>query len=255
MGQKFIFNQLPSASPIFRVTEGAPTPIVFHQLGLEGSPPALWELHLWACVSVANVGATPTLSMGVTDRDTGTSYNVALHTFESVASDPGAAARVVKVADGLPLRGNLDLFAFAANTAGGSESIPCWGYMKRGTVRDSGERRVLSAAEIGGAAFAGGQAVLLDGAPGSVAPIHETIDDGFIDEITMDYTGSPGGAGGATILRFSADPTQFMRMIRPLSGPQNTQRVFDGIPTRGAGTLEAEIVDPDALVTGWVERY
>ncbi len=261
MTQKQLFNLVDA--PIFTpsgTTVGEP----FHRLGEKG-PDQLWSLHLWVCNNnwtVANAGivALYWTEIGVAFSAATAANFLAAESFPNstgVQPVPERGATVLKLADGLPVRGPIDLWVIAgggnAVPANGTQAPSVFGYLVRGEGSRKEERRFFDPGSKIGDGFAGGAAVAVL-SEGIVIPsftdVHETDSD-YIDDITLDMTNPSPVAADVTlgVAQFSAypGPTSVpvpggpgfaMVQLSSHAFPSGKRRLLDGLAARNAGTLQ-----------------
>jgi hypothetical protein len=222
MSQKLPFNNVP---PIFLVPESAPR--IFHKL--TENPPAIWELYLWiATNSVAPVNVA-LLGTG--------SFGTAALANQLVPA--GAVGQIIQIADGLPVRGPMDL-RIDADDSDVKLPMVAFGYVSRGGASTKPEKRFF---DPGGniadqvTAFQGGvsQAVL----GFASADIHQTSKT-FLDEITLDVRSPDASATVGVFFDTSGGGVASEGLIGLVFPGGAPIRIFDGVPFRDAGLLKAE---------------
>lgn len=239
MTQKQLFNQV--ADPIFTADSNG---LLIHRIG-EQDDDALWAIHLWATTNFSNLADAVGFSLVGAEIGQIPTVSIMSVSFESVLAFPGdiIPGLTVKLADGLPLRGPLDLWVF---TSGGNpapaapiEQVAYCGYVVRGDATSREERRFFNiSGPIGDQVtdFSGGQdAIAIPLADNGVpVDIHET-DQTYIDEITLDaYEIDPVG-GGLLSAEFEGGQPFMVGFGAP--GTPRVKRILDGLPVRNAGTL------------------
>jgi hypothetical protein len=245
MGQKLPLNNVPS---IFTVPK-TPGSRIFHKL--KDNPPNIWDLHLWIATNDVPGAASATVVVGASTPG-GPPVALITQTLFGI----GSTSRVVKIADGIPLRGPLDLsISYTGGDAAPTLPMAAIGYISRGDTTSKEERRFFDpGANIGDQEtnFTGGKAVLLTGISTPQA-IHQVSED-YIDEITLDVQSIAGSV--LTSVQFdtalsgvaSETPIEVELLGIPV-------RVFDGVPFRDAGLLQCAVDPLEAAVFFWTGYF
>lgn len=253
MSQKMLFNLV--SPPIFV----PPTAFVpFHRI--QGDSDQLWALHLWGCFNAWPAAAAGSLNVFAGPVGSGApAFQIATHYVPDIAGEPSSFGKLVKIVDGVAIRGPVDLYV----TQGGGNVAPatpieapaCFGYIVRGAGEGKEERRFFDPGSAVGdqiTVFTGGAAIgAINSAPGVWPPVDwadvQTVSDDYIDEITLDmmrgsaptqvglaqFTGFPAPAGAPAPLGPGVACVNSLLLSDPMR-----VRQFDEFPARGAGTLQ-----------------
>jgi hypothetical protein len=168
------------------------------------------------------------------------------------------AKGIIQLADGLPLRGPVDLYVRVTVQ---SNITSFWGYVTRGEPDTLKERRFLSGSAIGDQVtdFSGGQGIIVP-ADGTPLPVTEVLHDkiatpaGYNDEIVLEVSLFTEVAAARDVTIFF--PTGPEILFNVVTG--EAQRIFDGVPFAFPGELKARndvgTTDRDLLFTGGFVR-
>ena len=257
MTQKMLFNRVTTPNFLVPDVGGGSGAVLFHSLTED--PDELWALHLW--VGTNNYFAVDgvVVAIGVPAGAPFDSSGPPL-AFTPFQADPSVQRRVFKIADGVPIRGPMDIYASASGGVPADPSgLSAFGYIVRGEADNLQERRFFNiSGPIGNQVdnFSGGQLAV---APvGVITDIHET-DPTYIDEITLDL-GAVAPPAAADPFEFAVffdnSPTSIFMQGDALDSPK---RVLDGIPVRDAGTLQVANISgkggaTPATVSGYFSR-
>jgi hypothetical protein len=233
MSQRLPFNNVPSIFEVPKVIAPAPGR-VFHKL----TEDSLWELHFWLATNEAAAAAAITPVIAVD----GGGALLASQIIES-----GNGDKIFKIADGIPLRGPMDL-AVAWTGAGAQSDPPVagFGYVSRGAaIRDAEKRFFNPGANIGDqkSSFEGGGLVILVGG-NTPQDVQQTTED-RIDEITLRVNSAAPGvdtpnAGFDTTN--GGVPSETVVRVAPSLTPVT---IFDGVPFRNAGMMQVAVDDTE----------
>jgi hypothetical protein len=221
--------------------------VLLHRLGQQ-TPDQLWVLHLWAAYNFA-YSADPEGAVGALAAPIGgvPTALIANQPVDTVAADPGVQGRIVKLVDGVALRGPMDIYARqtggVAAPVDATQRVTFFGHMVRGEESKKAERRFFDPGSLIGdqaTDFSGGKAIItIPIEAGGVPVVVHNTDADYIDEITLDMYESIFDGGGFLALAFAGDPA--VPVIGGIGAPPGprTLRIFDGFPVRNVGPMVA----------------